>query len=169
MQAPAQPPPNLPLDQRLSSADVDRYGRYSRAQYRQVLNKIPRTLREIRNADVSMDALAVTNNSWLTVPFKQQNAQTRVNTPMAGLSFREELQQKYAAPSRMERYAITTGKNVINVADEFQEGGPVTEGTGTGTKSYPVFRPFRGGKRRKSRRATRKNRKNRKNRKTRRN
>jgi hypothetical protein len=155
MQALAQPPPNLPLDQRLPLTDVDRYGRYSRAQYKRNLLKIPRTLREIRNADTSLDALQVQNNSWMTVPFKQQNALARVNSPVAGLSFREELQQKYAAPSRMERYATVTGKNVVNITDEFQEGGPVTEGTGTGKKSYPVFTPFRGGKRRKSRRATR--------------
>jgi hypothetical protein len=168
MQAPAQPPPNLPLDQRLPLADVDRYGRYSRVQYRQILNKVPRTLREIRNADVSMDALAVTNNSWLTVPTKQFFAPERGNVSVNGLTFREELQQKYAAPSRMERYAEVTGKNVVNVIDEFQEGGPVTEGTGTGTKSYPVFAPFQRPRGRKSRRATRRK-SRRANRKSRRN
>jgi hypothetical protein len=154
MQAPVQPPPNLPLDQKLSLDEVGIYGRYPRIQYKQTLRKIPRTLREIRNADASMDALRAQNNSWLTVPVKQLEAVERVNAPgMGGISFKEELQQKYAAPSRMEKYAAATGKNAMNVAEEFQEGGPVTEGTGTGKKSYPVFAPFVGGKHRKSRKS----------------
>jgi hypothetical protein len=156
MQAPVQPPPNLPLDQKLSLDEVGMYGRYPRIQYKQTLRKIPRTLREIRNADASMDALRAQNNSWLTVPVKQLEAVERVNAPgMGGISFKEELQQVYGAPSRMEKYAARVGKNAMNVAEEYQEGGPVTEGTGTGKKSYPVFTPFTGGKRRASRKSRR--------------
>jgi hypothetical protein len=156
MQPAVQPPSNLPLDQKLSLEDVDKYGRYPRVQYKRTLRKIPRTLREIRNADASMDALQAQNNSWLTVPVKQLEAVERINVPgKQGISFKEELQQKYAAPSRLEAYAARVGQNAMNIAEEFQEGGPVTEGTGTGKKSYPVFAPFTGGKRRKSRKSRR--------------
>jgi hypothetical protein len=163
-----QPPANFPLNRRLTLEELRRFGKYNPAQYVATLSRTPRTLRQLRNADASMDALLAADESFLTVPFKQQNVIERTRTPGAGqeISFKEELQQRYGSPEQVEKYATKMGKNAVNVVEEYYEGGPTVEGVGTGKKTYPVFAPVRA-KLRRSRRANRKSR--RANRKSRRN
>jgi bisphosphoglycerate-dependent phosphoglycerate mutase len=159
-----------PLDQKVSLQELRKYGRYTPAQYTATLSKTPRTLRQIRNADASMDALLKTNESFLTVPYKQSNVIERMRIPRVEqeISLKEELQRHYGAPEKIEEYAAKQGKNAVNVIEEYYEGGPTVEGVGTGKKGYPVFAPIKTKMRRANRKSRRSRRANRKTRRSRR-
>lgn len=156
------------LNQKLTVQELRKYGKHTPAQYTATLSKTPKTLRQIRNANASMNALVSRDNSFLTVPFQQQNMRKKLHTPVPklGISMAEELQQRYGAPTEIEKYAVKQGKNAVNVIEEYYEGGPTVEGVGTGKKTYPVFAPLktklsRRRRNRKTRRGGRRNRKTR--------
>lgn len=151
------------LNQKLTVQELRKYGKHTPAQYTATLSKTPKTLRQIRNANASMNALAAKNESFLTVPFKLKDSKERIDLLARGqnLSLKEELQQRYGAPTEIEKYAAKQGKNAVNVIEQYYEGGPTVEGVGTGKKTYPVFAPLKAKLRRsrRNRKATHRNRK----------